>query len=474
MHPAELEPLRSRAGLEKISNEGEMPSMKYKTEPLKLWNRAKEIRNAFYQNYVDAHKNGGLRWAGGAWTFDAIPAGLGDDVYSVTSEPYAASIAFQREFSKECLEAAEKAGYARDLCAYMRNYWGSILLDKWAFADDDGKRIPFPEPDFIWQDHICCSHAKWYQVVRDIKGDIPMFCVDVASGPYIQLNENRLNYVAGQLIDGIEWLEKTTCRRFDDQKFIDACWNDFRSTHTWAKICELNQAVPAPLDEKTMYSLYVLATLQKSWKVVADFYDDLFVEVADRVKRGIVAVTNERCRVMSDTQPPWGFLKIFRYMGNYGCVSVGSLYTFGLEGMWIWEDAKPGTAGTATPKRLIPRPMPPRKPTSREEACRMLADWHLCKPQYQHFYHPKYKNDYMTAIARQWKLDGIMLHYNRGCEGLSLGIAENRLALQAAGFPVMTFEGNMGDEREFDESRARERIDSFMETLGIKQIGGGT
>jgi hypothetical protein len=28
----------------------------------------------------------------------------------------------------------------------------------------------------------------------------------------------------------------------------------------------------------------------------------------------------------------------------------------------------------------------------------------------------------------------------------------------------------MGDEREFDESRVRERIDSFMETLGIKQV----
>lgn len=66
MHPAELEPLRSRAGLEQISNEGEMPSMKHKTEPLKLWNRAKEIRTAYYRNYVDAHKNGGLRWAGGA------------------------------------------------------------------------------------------------------------------------------------------------------------------------------------------------------------------------------------------------------------------------------------------------------------------------------------------------------------------------------------------------------------------------
>ncbi len=63
-----------------------------------------------------------------------------------------------------------------------------------------------------------------------------------------------------------------------------------------------------------------------------------------------------------------------------------------------------------------------------------------------------------------------MLHYNRGCEGLSIGIAENRLALLEAGLPVMTFEGNMGDEREFDRGRAMARIDAFMETLGLRRI----
>jgi benzoyl-CoA reductase subunit B len=76
----------------------------------------------------------------------------------------------------------------------------------------------------------------------------------------------------------------------------------------------------------------------------------------------------------------------------------------------------------------------------------------------------------MIRIAREWKLNGVMLHYNRGCEGLSLGIAENRLALQAAGFPVMVFEGNMGDEREFDEPRTMARIDTFMETLGMEMV----
>lgn len=431
---------------------------KYPTEILLSWSKAKEIRETYYQNYAAAHDKGGIRWVGGAWTFDAVPAGLGGDVYSLTSEPYGASCAFNKDFSTRAMEAAETAGYARDLCAYMRNYWGSILMDEYAFGG------PFPKPDFIWQDHICCSHAKWYQVVSELEGGIPMFCVDVAVGPaepFGTLTEAKIDYVAGQILDGIEWLEKTTGRTYDDELFIEACWNDFRSTSRWAQVCELNQAVPAPLDEKTMYSLYVLATLQKSWGVMADYYDELYDEVKDRVERGIAAVPNEQARVMSDTQPPWSALKLFRYLEQYGVVSVGSLYTFGLEGMWDF-DAATGD--------LVPRPMPAKKPATREEAARELVRWHLHKPEYQHFYDCDYKSRMMIAICKNWGLSGVMLHYNRGCEGLSLGIAENRLAIQEAGYPVMTFEGNMGDEREFDLGRTMQRVDAFMETLGVKKV----
>jgi benzoyl-CoA reductase subunit B len=74
----------------------------------------------------------------------------------------------------------------------------------------------------------------------------------------------------------------------------------------------------------------------------------------------------------------------------------------------------------------------------------------------------------MIRIAKEWKLNGVMLHYNRGCEGLTVGIAENRLALLEAGFPVMAFEGNNADEREFDEARTKAKINAFMETLGAK------
>ncbi len=430
-------------------------TQKYPTEPLKLWKKAKELREKYYLDYARAKEKGGIRWGGSAWALDAIPAGLGEDVHSLTGEPYAASVSNEPKFNKQCQDAAEAAGFARDLCAYMRTYWGSIYINKYLFGGE------FPKPDFNFQTQICCSHSKWYQHASKVE-NTPDFYIDVGVGPYKDLDESRLMYVVNQCHESIEWMEKVTGRKYDDELLIKAVKNEMRSTSLWAEICTLNKAVPAPLDEKTMYSLYVLATLSKSSQWCADYYQELRDEVKDRVARGIAAVANERCRVMSDTQPPWAFLKIFRYLEQYGAVSIGSLYTFGLEG--IWETKPDGTWG--------PRTTPMDQGiaiTTRDQALRLYCDWNLSKPQWQHFYDPRLKTEMMKTIVREWKVDGVMLHLNRGCEGLSLGIMENRLGIAAAGIPVMTYEGNMGDEREFDMVRTQNRVDSFMETLDLKR-----
>ncbi|MBI4292524.1 MAG: benzoyl-CoA reductase, bzd-type, subunit O [Betaproteobacteria bacterium] len=428
---------------------------RYPTETLKLWKKAKQLREQYYIDYARAKDKGGIRWSGSAWALDAIPEGLGKDVYLLTGEPYAASVAHDPKFNKQCLDAAESAGFARDLCAYMRSYWGGIYINKYLWGGE------FPKPDFNFQTQICCSHSKWYQHASRLE-KVPEFYIDVGVGPYKDLDESRLMYVTNQGLESIEWLEKVTGRKFDDELFIKAVKNEMRSTSLWAEICTLNKAVPAPLDEKTIFSLYVLATLNKAKQWCADFYEELRDEVADRVKRGIAAVPNERCRVLSDTQPPWAFLKIFRYLEEYGAVSVGSLYTFGLEG--IWETKPDGTWG--------PRTTPMAKGiemNTREQAMRLYADWNLSKPQFQHFYDPRIKTEMMKTMVREWSVNGVMLHLNRGCEGLSMGIMQNRLGLAAAGIPVMTYEGNMGDDREFDLVRTQNRVDSFMETLNLKR-----
>ncbi|MEW5724806.1 MAG: benzoyl-CoA reductase, bzd-type, subunit O [Thermodesulfobacteriota bacterium] len=435
---------------------------KYKTKGLECWGRAKELRTKYYRDYAEAHDRGALRWEGGAWSFDALPQALEGEVHGLTEEPYGASCGADPKIQVRYQEAAEgRWGCARDLCAYLRN-WGSIVLNEYIFGGQ------WPKADFIFQNHICCTHAKWLQVAAELEGgDVPYFCFDVGAGPYFKIGERQIRYLVNQLHDGIEFLEKTTGRKINDEKLARKVRNTYTSAAYWSKVCELNQAVPAPLDEKTMYSLYVLGTLEKSNDEVADFYEkELYPEVKYRVENQIAAVADERCRVMGDSQPPWGFLRILRYMEKYGVVSLGSLYTFSLIGWWKIDDRGD----------LVPYPSLEEQGLTirdREQALRLLSEGELKgKLMWAPFYGAILKNEIVKKIARQWKADAAMIHLNRGCEGTAQHQMEMKAALQAMGLPTMTYEGNMADEREFDEARVTRLIDLFLtETLGLKKTG---
>jgi benzoyl-CoA reductase subunit B len=131
--------------------------------------------------------------------------------------------------------------------------------------------------------------------------------------------------------------------------------------------------------------------------------------------------------------------------------------------MAIWQIEEDGTLNG----RVTPRSQG-IEIKDREQALKILADWNMSQFMATIFYSHQLKSDLMIKIARQWHCDGAILHYNRGCEGLTIGVAENKLALSEAGIQVTTYEGNMGDEREFDLSGTQDRIDSFMETIGLK------
>jgi len=429
---------------------------RYPTEPLKLWGKAKELREQYYVNYAKAHEKGGLRWAGSAYAMCAIPTAFGDDVYPLTGEPYASSIAADRKFAKQCMEATESLGFARDLCAYMRIYWGAMHLNKYLLGGE------YPKPDFLLTSQFCCSHSKWYRHVADV-GNVPAFYVDLSVGLYEDITPQRLDYVVNQLHESIEYIEKVTGRQCDDERLIRAIQNDMRATSLWAEICSMNKAVPAPLDEKTMFSLSVHTMLHRSSQWCADFYEELRDEVKDRVARGVAALANERCRVITDVQPPWGFLSIFRYLEQYGAVSVGSLYTFGLAGVFETKpDGSWGARPTPMDKGIVMK--------DRDTALRLYADWTLARPIFAGYYDPRPKTEMMKTIVKEWKADGVIMHLNRGCEGMTLNAMENRLSLAGAGIPIVTYEGNSGDDREFDEGRVRARVDAFMEQLGLRKL----
>ncbi|MFQ5826428.1 MAG: 2-hydroxyacyl-CoA dehydratase, partial [Dehalococcoidia bacterium] len=223
--------------------------MKYETRPLQCWQKAKEMIADYYRDVATAREQGKLLVTGGSSSILPLPAGLGDYVF-FGAEPYAAVISTDPQFSLECTEEVEARGFARDLCSYMRNYWGSMFRNRYFFGGE------FPRPDFCFTTHICDTHAKWFQQVAEYLG-VPYVCVDIPLIPaHYGRHQQKVDYLVSQLWDTIEWMEKVTGRQYDDERLIEAVSNECSALALQGEICLLQQAVPAPLTQKSMFSLY--------------------------------------------------------------------------------------------------------------------------------------------------------------------------------------------------------------------------
>lgn len=420
-----------------------------------MWKHAKELRNGVYREIASARDNGKLVVSGCTGGFLSLPAGLGDYVF-LGGEPYAASVSLDTELSQLCWEAVEARGFSRDLCSYLRNYWGSMLLNRFVFGGE------FPRPDFCLTFHTCDSHAKWYQFVTEYYG-IPYFGIELPLGEDPDRLPLKVQYLVSELNSAIEWMEKITGKKYDDEKLIEAVKNEYASVTLWGDVCLLNKAVPAPLDMKTMLSLYIICVLIRHRKEAAEFYKNLKAEVADRVADGIASLATERCRILDDSQPIWSFLDLYRYMEDFGAVTVGSLYLFSLAGNY--EESPDGT--WISRRSLEERGMVPK---TREQALRILAELYLDRPINKAEFAPHLKSSAMEMLVREYNCQGVTIHLNRGCELTSLGVMENRLALMKRGIPVMTYEGNMGDKREVNQQEILNRLEAFMETLGLTKL----
>ncbi len=431
--------------------------MKYETKPLQCWQKAKEMIAGYYRDVGTAREQGKVLVAGGSSAVLPLPAGLGDYVF-FGAEPYAAVVSTDPQFSLECAEHVEALGFARDLCSYMRNYWGSMFLDRYFFGGE------FPKPNFCFTSHMCDSHAKWFQVVAEHL-HVPYVCIDVPLVParYGRL-EQKTEYLISQLWDTIEWMEKVTGRKYDDERLIEAVNNECESLALQGEICLLQQAIPAPLTQKSMFSLYIIPHLLGHNREGVEFCLELRDELKDRVAQKIAGLATERCRLMDDAQPPWYSLKLYRYFEEYGASVIGSHYSYYLGGNLV--EAEDGTL--VAPKLPAERGRPMK---TREDALRAMVEFYLEKPVLPAYLSVEEKNDQLVKLVRQWHVDGMVFHLNRGCEALALGQMENRLHLLKEGLPVMSYEGNTGDKREFDEAEVADRVESFMESLGLSKIG---
>ncbi len=216
-----------------------------------------------------------------------------------------------------------------------------------------------------------------------------------------------------------------------------------------------------------MYSFYILPLLARHWEETVGLLTELRDELKDRVSRGIAAVANEQIRLMHDSQPPWFKLDLFRHLEKkYGAVCVGAHYSFALSAAWAYEPEKDTWLPARSPKEAGV------ELKTRQEACDWYAEWYLA---YQTIlrslrFSGAGVNKRVLDIVKNWHIDGTIIHLNRGCEGTAVGQMELYRFLTDQNIPCVTYEGNMADAREYDHERTIAKIETFMETLGIKKL----
>ncbi len=442
---------------------------RYQTEPLKCLRKAKELRDGLYKQIAKARDDGRMIVAGGAESAIALAAGF--DMEFLAGEPYAAKcvLAGASDSSNytKYFEAAEAAKFPRDLCSYMRLNIGSLLCNSFIFGG------AYPKPAFNLQTHICDTQGKWYQIISELEG-VPYNALDVMPFEWEAEQESEASrdlkrkYLQEQMLDIIDWMERITGQRYDDDRFIAAVNWECEATNLWAQCCMVNRSIPAVMDEKMMQSLYIVAVLMRQRKEAVDFYRELLDELQDRAARGIAAFAEERLRVLYDGQPPWHSLEIYYYLEEYGAVAIGSSLSFGLSGGWAYDQAQE----TRFPAK------PPREAgvvlKTREEVCAWYANWLLDTNTVLRSlrFSGRGKNKYILDLYKKWRADAVMIHLNRGCEGTAVGQLEVRSFLAENDIPVMTFEGNMADVRDFDKPRTKSTIATFMDMLGVEKLRG--
>ncbi len=427
---------------------------KYPTRPLESWTKMKELRTDHFWHIWKAHDKGDLVVMGQP-TLDAILAGFGN-VATPGYDPNFNRVLRDVEQVQHLQEIMDAQGYGNELCHAMRMQLGG-MFEGTSIRSPSNKVI---KPDFIFQWHMCSPLAKCAQIAGEHMG-VPFFLVD---SPPSTAPGWREAFVS-QLQEFIEWGEKLTGRRYDDEKLIEATKNEWESMVTFARMNEYTQTIPSPLDGRHMQSLRMPMVAIRCKKECVEYTHILHDEVKERAKDGISARGFEGMRVQGAVGTFFN-QRLNRFPEMYGAIVVpGPVGAFS-----AWSTHEDGS--WYVPQTPMERGINIR---TREDALNAEADlWQGGGSRAGSGALKILLNNVPKIVVqevKQWHIDAVFLTIWRSVEAAcAAGPVEAKMALQKAGVPVMVYESSMTDPRFYDESRARQQVTTFFESLGMKKI----
>lgn len=378
------------------------------------------------------------------------------EVCAVWPENYG-TVCASRHMAVHFMQFAEAEGYSTDLCSYERNASG--YCRRYMEAGGIPPEAPMgglPAPAMILAPGTLCDpRIKGFQSISTRYFHSPTYFLDLQSVPYgtdiddALVKQRYMAHNTAQIKGLITFIEEHTGRNLPLDKLREIVE---RSVKTQRLICEIHQlrrAIPSPMPSEDQFACIIPQLYMVGSEEALDFYERLYAEVNDRVERKVGVVEDERFRLMWMGLPTWFNMGIFNYLESLGAPSV-------IETTYYVYD--PGEVDTSDPVRA-------------------LAEIYWNKNKLLHDLGAESTPELGAAgaglvvhFAREYKLDGVIMHNTRSCRAIAFGQAHAHKRLQEElGTPVLFLESDMADPRQWSDERIKGQINTFLELLASRK-----
>jgi bcr-type benzoyl-CoA reductase subunit B len=392
----------------------------------------KKMKELMTNYYIEAKTTGQKPIA---WVTSGAPVEFlyAMDVLPIYPENYAAMCAASHQ-SVELMEAAEAAGFSQDICAYARTDFGADILQ-------GGPAAGLPAPHFLLcSTNICKTVIKWYEVVAR-KYDVPLFIVDT---PFLHdgLSPALIDYTISQFKDLEHFLADFLKRPFDHDRFLEVLSLSREASMYWRQMLYLCKTIPAPINSLDSFiHLGPIVTLRGTRECV-DYYKFLHEEVAERAKKKIGSIPNEKYRVLWDNLPVWFKMsQLSKFFEEKGCALVVTTYANSWGGLDDYEEDSTGDVYNA------------------------IASAYLNVYINLGF---EERIKYLAQLIEEFSLTGFIMHSNRSCKPYSVGMYRLQEELsKLTGKPGVVIEADQNDPRVYSDAQVETRLEAFIESMQV-------
>ena len=352
-----------------------------------------------------------------------IPETLG--LYVVYPENQAAAIA-ARGFGQQMCEISEGDGYSNDICAYAR-----ISLAYAKVKTCEGQEMP--QPDYL----LCCNNIcncmiKWYENLSK-ELNIPLIMIDIPFNPDYEVSDAETQYVKAQFLQAIAQLEEITGHKWSDEKFNEVMELSGRTSRAWLAATACAKYTPSPFNGFDLLNHMAVMVTARGKKEAAEAMELLYKEYEENHEKGESTFrAEEKHRIMFEGIACWPWLRATATgLKSRGINMVTTIYAdaFG----FIYDDF--------------------------DGMCRAYA-------QVPNAINLEKARDKRVALCKANSVEGLLVHTNRSCKLWSGFMYEmSRQIGEECDIPVVSFDGDQADPRNFSEAQYDTRVQGLTEIM---------